>query len=576
MVQCGVVAAWAVLVAGGWGLATALLVAGAVNGFDWFGRVAGSVITEAPGTRAWMRATSRLAGGGDLMHLPAGRRPGARPGARCPSRRARDPLRTLELSGRHRRPRRRHHRRQRRRPHHGPDELVLLLGQVGSGKSSLLGAAGRAGHQHRRDPVERRARRTTRRPFLRPGRVAHVAQVPRVLSGTFTAQRAARPRRPRGPARRSRPPGMARDVEARRRPRRAGRAPRRPAVRRSGAAARAGPGPGLRRRAAAGRRRLLGARRRHRDRAVDGAARAGRDGRRRDLQARGAGAGRPGRGAGRGPGGRGRAVGASWPPAGVTWPAEPDPETGPGTGPEPGPRTGPGRPAAPPPPATCPRPGPARRSASTARPAAAGAVRRDPTATARATRSVTRSTTRASRVHPHPRGQQLHPQPAHPQPARGPGVAAWPRRAGPPRSRARRAPAAPRGRRTPTPRARRASHARSRARADSSAAPRSRVAAGTGVAARGPRSPAAIRGVLPPASRCPPRRRPRTARRGRGRPGAGGAASPLLPIAEPDPVGRSPQGNRRQSAGQSPGRRAGRSRTLAGSERAARGVGSSA
>ncbi len=53
MVQCGVVAAWAVLVAGGWGLATALLVAGAVNGFDWFGRVAGTAITEAPGTRAW-------------------------------------------------------------------------------------------------------------------------------------------------------------------------------------------------------------------------------------------------------------------------------------------------------------------------------------------------------------------------------------------------------------------------------------------------------------------------------------------------------------------------------------------
>ena len=70
MVQCGVVAAWALLVAGGWGLATALLVASAVTGFDWFGRVAGSVITEAPGTRAWMQTTSRLAGGGDLMHLP--------------------------------------------------------------------------------------------------------------------------------------------------------------------------------------------------------------------------------------------------------------------------------------------------------------------------------------------------------------------------------------------------------------------------------------------------------------------------------------------------------------------------
>ena len=72
MVQCGVVAAWAGLLTGEWGLATALLVANAVSGFDWFGRVAGSVVTEAPGVRAWMNATSELAGGGDLMDLPPG------------------------------------------------------------------------------------------------------------------------------------------------------------------------------------------------------------------------------------------------------------------------------------------------------------------------------------------------------------------------------------------------------------------------------------------------------------------------------------------------------------------------
>jgi ABC-type transport system involved in cytochrome bd biosynthesis fused ATPase/permease subunit len=65
-----------------------------------------------------------------------------------------------------------------------PGELVLLLGQVGSGKSSLLGALagligstgeirwnGRVLSDHQAD--------------LRPGRVAHVAQLPRVLSGTF-------------------------------------------------------------------------------------------------------------------------------------------------------------------------------------------------------------------------------------------------------------------------------------------------------------------------------------------------------------------------------------------------------
>ena len=183
MVQCGVVTAWAVLVAGGWGLATALLVAGAVNGFDWFGRVAGSVITEAPGTRAWMRATSRLAGGGDLMELPPGvdlvqgTAPAPTPGTR-------DPLRTLALVGL-------------TAVHDdgtvgvsGVDltveanELVLLLGQVGSGKSSLLSALGglvaSTGEIRWNDrPVE------DPQTFLRPGRVAAVAQVPRVFSGTF-------------------------------------------------------------------------------------------------------------------------------------------------------------------------------------------------------------------------------------------------------------------------------------------------------------------------------------------------------------------------------------------------------
>jgi ABC-type multidrug transport system fused ATPase/permease subunit len=184
MVQCGVVAAWAVLLTGGWGLATALLVAGAVNGFDWFGRVAGSVITEAPGTRAWMRTTSRLAGGGDLMEQPPGvdlvhgTAPAPLPGVR-------DPLRTLEVVG--------------LTAIHddgtigvsdveltlGPGELVLLLGQVGSGKSSLLSAlAGlvsstgeiRWNGQVVDDP----------QVFLRPARVSYVAQVPRVFSGTFT------------------------------------------------------------------------------------------------------------------------------------------------------------------------------------------------------------------------------------------------------------------------------------------------------------------------------------------------------------------------------------------------------
>jgi ABC-type multidrug transport system fused ATPase/permease subunit len=183
MVQVGVVSAWAILVTGGWGLATALMVAGAVNGFDWFGRVAGSVITEAPGTRAWMRATSRLAGGGDLMELPPGVDlvHGIAPD---PVPAFHDPLNELRVSG--------------FTAIHDDGtigvsdvdlavttgELVLLLGQVGSGKSSLLGAL--AGLVSSTGEVRwNDALLDDHQADLRPGRVAHVAQVPRVLSGTF-------------------------------------------------------------------------------------------------------------------------------------------------------------------------------------------------------------------------------------------------------------------------------------------------------------------------------------------------------------------------------------------------------
>ena len=183
LVQIGVVTAWAVHVAGGWGLATALLVAGAVNGFDWFGRVAGAVITEAPGTRAWQVATAQFAGGRDLMELPAdldlvaGRSPAPEPVVR-------DRLEQLELCGL-------------TAVHDdgtvgstGVDlvvrrgELVLLLGQIGSGKSSLLSAL--AGLVSYRGVLRWNGVVVTDpETFLRPGRVAHVAQVPRVLSGTF-------------------------------------------------------------------------------------------------------------------------------------------------------------------------------------------------------------------------------------------------------------------------------------------------------------------------------------------------------------------------------------------------------
>lgn len=184
MVQCGVVASWAIYFRGGWSLAIALLVANAVGGFDWFGRVAGMVVTEAPGTRAWQQETSRFAGGADLMDLPpgvdlvTGDAPEPEPVQRVP-------LERLELSG--------------FSAIHddgtigvsnvdltvAAGELVLLVGQVGSGKSSLLSAL--AGLIEHSGGLRWNGREVTDpQSFLRPAQVAHVAQVPRVLSGSFS------------------------------------------------------------------------------------------------------------------------------------------------------------------------------------------------------------------------------------------------------------------------------------------------------------------------------------------------------------------------------------------------------
>lgn len=183
MVQVGVVAAWAFYLWDVWGLATALLVATAVNGFDWFGRVAGAVVTEAPGVRAWQRATSRFAGGADLVELPDGIDlvTGTAPAPVTPGRVPLDQLHLRDFTAVH---------------DDGTigvagvdlaisrGELVLLVGQVGSGKSSLLSAlAGLIDHTGAVQWNEQQVHEPE--VFLRPGQVAHVAQVPRVLSGTF-------------------------------------------------------------------------------------------------------------------------------------------------------------------------------------------------------------------------------------------------------------------------------------------------------------------------------------------------------------------------------------------------------
>jgi ATP-binding cassette subfamily B protein len=183
LVQSGIVVGWLVYLLGGWSLATALLVTTAVSGFDWFGRVSGMVITEAPGTRFWAQAVAQLAGGADVVALPPGVDlvKGIAPAPDLPQR---EPLERLELTG--------------LTAVHDDGtlgiedvdltvdkgELVLLLGQIGSGKSSLLAAL--AGLVDHTGSIQWNGREVgDPQLFLRPGQVAYVAQVPRVLSGTF-------------------------------------------------------------------------------------------------------------------------------------------------------------------------------------------------------------------------------------------------------------------------------------------------------------------------------------------------------------------------------------------------------
>ena len=231
-------------VAGGWGLATALLVAGAVSGFDWFGRVAGAVVTEAPGVRAWMQATSALAGGGDLMTCRRGVDlvTGAAP---APAPAAREPLRDAGAS---------------RRLTAIHDDGTVGVSDVDLTVSRRASSCCCSGRSARASPAcssalaglvsstgairwnDRELTDPEIDPAARPGRPRRPGAAGAV--GHLRRQRPPRPPRPRGrPRARDGPAGS-----RRRRGGRAGRArraPRRPALRRPGAAARPGPGAGL-------------------------------------------------------------------------------------------------------------------------------------------------------------------------------------------------------------------------------------------------------------------------------------------------------------------------------------------
>ncbi|MET7880982.1 ABC transporter ATP-binding protein [Micromonospora profundi] len=176
------IGAWALYLSGGLSAGAVLVAVSTLGAARWFAWTTASLISQMPSARVWTRRTVAMTGtnvysaGVPAVDLAAGTAP-------APTMPPRHPLRRLELRG------------------FGVvhsdgtvavrnvdltvqrGQLVLVVGPVGAGKSSLLRAL--AGIVHHTgeltwngDPV------TEPELFLRPNQVGYVGQLPRVLSGT--------------------------------------------------------------------------------------------------------------------------------------------------------------------------------------------------------------------------------------------------------------------------------------------------------------------------------------------------------------------------------------------------------
>jgi ABC-type transport system involved in cytochrome bd biosynthesis fused ATPase/permease subunit len=148
----------------------------------WFAWTTASLVSQMPSARVWTRRTVAMTG---VAAYSAGV-PGvdiAKGTAPAPPTAPRNPLRRLDLAGFS-------------AVHENGTvgaqdvdltvergQLVLVVGPVGSGKSSLLRAL--AGIVHHTGELRWNGERVTEpEVFLRPNQVGYVAQLPRVLSGT--------------------------------------------------------------------------------------------------------------------------------------------------------------------------------------------------------------------------------------------------------------------------------------------------------------------------------------------------------------------------------------------------------
>jgi ATP-binding cassette subfamily B protein len=176
------IGAWALYLSGGLSAGATLVAVSTLGSARWFAWTTASLVSQLPSARVWTRRTVAMSGVGDYsaavpgVDLSAGTAP-------APATAPRHPLRRLELAGFS-------------AVHEDGTvgvrdvdltvergQLVLVVGPVGSGKSSLLRAL--AGIVHHTGTLTWNGYPVTEpEVFLRPNQVGYVAQLPRVLSGT--------------------------------------------------------------------------------------------------------------------------------------------------------------------------------------------------------------------------------------------------------------------------------------------------------------------------------------------------------------------------------------------------------
>ncbi|MGR6317870.1 ABC transporter ATP-binding protein [Micromonospora soli] len=176
------IAAWGLYLAGGLSAGATLVAVSTLGAARWFAWTTASLVSNYPSARVWTRRTVAMTGVAAYsaavpqVDLAAGTAPAPEPPPRHPLRRlelagfgalhsdgilaARDVDLTVERG-----------------------QLVLVVGPVGSGKSSLLRAL--AGIVHHTGTLRWNGEPVTEPElFLRPNQVGYVGQLPRVLSGT--------------------------------------------------------------------------------------------------------------------------------------------------------------------------------------------------------------------------------------------------------------------------------------------------------------------------------------------------------------------------------------------------------